>query len=528
MASAGLSSSESEARNLTYGLNQLSPPKKDHPIVQFLKFLAGIFNLLLLICGIVAYIVYAIDPVNNASNVYIGAILLIVAFLNAYIEFYQTQKSQAILESFMNLIPAQCYVIRDGATKQVATSKLTMGDVVYIRAGDKIPADLVLFACTDLKVDNSSLTGEAEPQVRTVHNALRNPLEASNLVFNGTLAVNGDGYGVVVRTGDRTVIGQIAYMTSTEERRFSPMSQEIDHFVLVVGIFAGIVTLVFFLVAKLSKGLDWATTINFAIGTFTGFVPQGLPATVTILLTLAAKRMSQRNVLVKDLQGVETLGAITLLATDKTGTLTRNQMTVAYIWSGAKLFLAQAPAGGPNAEMLDASLPAPSELLHMSLLCSRARFESNVGPVGTRVVLGDATEAALLRCAAQKLVDWEKALDRFPKVFEVPFNSENKWALTIHRKEHATGALMLYLKGAPERVLSLCSTFHDGTGIVPMTKEFKTAFGDMYKLMASKGQRVLAFAALALSGDAFPATFEFKRDPANYPKVPICFNRRKT
>ena len=399
------------------------------------------------------------------------------------------------------------------------------GDIVYVRSGDKLPADIILFYATEFKVDNSSLTGEAEPQERITKNTHANPLEATNLAFNGTLAVNGEAYGIVVRTGDHTVIGQIASLTSNEERRDSPMSQEIDHFVKIIASVAAVVAIVFFIIALLVQKTTVAAAVNFAIGTFVSFVPEGLPATVTFLLTMAAKKMSGRNVLVKDLQGVETLGAITLLATDKTGTLTRNQMTVTYVWTGDKIFFAQSQSSieMQYAAKLDKANKGVDEILHISTLCSRARFESNQGPVQERVVLGDATEAGLLRNAALNMEAFDGIVDKYPKVCEIPFNSTNKWALTIHKKAHATGSLMLYLKGAPERVLKLCSTFFDGKNAIPMTQEHKDKFDQTYNFMASKGHRVLAFAAFALPGDQFPESFEFKKDPVNFPQTDLTF-----
>ncbi|KAI8905442.1 hypothetical protein EDD86DRAFT_241269 [Gorgonomyces haynaldii] len=523
--SDGLTVEEAKQRLIRNGPNALTPPKKRPAILQFLDALLGLFNLMLLISGIACYILYGIDPVGNASNVYIGGILLGVAFINAYIEFYQVRKSQAILESFLNLIPAKCYVIRDKATIQISAADLVYGDVVYIRSGDKVPADVILFSVTDLKVDNSSLTGESEPQERLVKNTQQNPLEATNIAFNGTLAVNGEGYGIVVRTGDNTVIGQIASLTANEERRDSPMSQEITHFVHIIASVAAIVALIFFIVAITAKGQSIGGGINFAIGTFISFVPEGLPATVTILLTIAAKKMADRKVLVKDLQGVETLGAITLLATDKTGTLTRNQMTVTYVWTGLKLFFATSQSASETqvAAPLDNSHEGVDEILHMSVLCSRARFEKDEGPINERPVLGDATEAGLLRNAALKLPEFDKALEKYPKVFEIPFNSTNKWAMTIHRKKHSNGHFMIYLKGAPERVLKLCSTFFDGKQAIPLTEEHTAAFDKTYKFMASKGHRVLAFSALALPGDKFPEDFVFSKDPLNFPQENLTF-----
>ncbi|KAJ3351292.1 hypothetical protein HDU83_009019 [Entophlyctis luteolus] len=526
--SLGLTTAEAAKRLLENGPNCLTPPKKRHWLLRFLDILLGLFNMMLIVSGIACYILLGINYAENYQNTYLGAILLFVAFGNAAIEFFQMQKAAAILESFLNLIPSQCYVIRDGQTIQIAAKDLVLGDLVVIRSGDKIPADLLIIASTELKVDNSSLTGESDPQERSKRNTFENPLEATNLAFNSTLAVVGNGYGIVVRTGDNTVIGRIASLTANEERRESPLSVEIESFVKLIAGVAAVTAVVFFIVAMTAKNEGISNSLNFAIGTFVSFVPEGLPATVTMLLSLAAARMAKRQVLCKDLQGVETLGAITLLATDKTGTLTRNQMTVTYIWTGLKLYTAQAIAEGSE----DARIATPfnadandacNELIHAATLNPTAKFTSKEGPVATREILGDATEAGLIRFAAVKLPNFDNAHDRFPKTFEIPFNSSNKWAMTIHKKKHATGSLMLYIKGAPERVLKLCTTIHSGTSTVPFTAEHNTQFEEMYTMFASKGHRVLAFACLALPGDKFPENFEFVKDPVNYPTTGFTF-----
>lgn len=150
-----------------------------------------------------------------------------VSLLNAFIEFYQEQKSQALLDSFLDMVPAKCMAIRDGKVQQIPAADLVVGDVVLIRMGDKVPADLHIFSATDLKVDNSPLTGESDPQERGPHNTQKNVFEAENIIFNGTLAVSGEGYGIVVRTGDSTVLGQIAGLTAGETKMDSPLSQEV-------------------------------------------------------------------------------------------------------------------------------------------------------------------------------------------------------------------------------------------------------------------------------------------------------------
>ncbi|TPX40659.1 hypothetical protein SeLEV6574_g06497 [Synchytrium endobioticum] len=525
--SPGLTNEEAQVRLERDGPNQLTPPTKRHWVLRFLDILLGLFNLMLLISGVAAYILYGIDPVNNFQNVYLGAILIGVAFLNAFIEFYQIQKSQSILESFLNLIPSKSYVVRAGKLSQISASELVKGDVVYIKMGDKVPADVLLFSCNELKVDNSSLTGEAEPQERSKTNTMKAPLEATNLVFNGTLAVNGDGYGIVIRTGDDTVIGQIASLTSNEQRRSSPLSTEINHFVHIIAAVAAVVAIIFFLVGMTAKNLGFSYSLNFAIGTFVSFVPEGLPATVTMLLTFAAKRMAVRNVLVKDLQGVETLGAITMLATDKTGTLTRNQMTVTYMWTGGIRYYAQGKdlptAEQGHSTLLDIGTTGVAELLYMSALCSRAKFDRDDVPVDQRQVIGDATEAGLLRCAATRLDSFDTLPRTFPKVFEIPFNSENKWHLTVHKKGHDSGDMMLYIKGAPERLLRLCDKIWNGREITSLTDADKANFEETYKFMASKGHRVLAFAGLPLPREHYTADYEFTKEPANYPQTGFVF-----
>ncbi|KAG0056105.1 hypothetical protein BGZ83_006366 [Gryganskiella cystojenkinii] len=524
--SKGLDSAVAAQRLIENGPNILSPPKQVSAFVKFFRCLTSLFNLLLILAGILNYILLAVDPKGNKVNTYLGAILIIVAFLNAAIEFYQAQKSAAVLQSFLNLMPQKCFVVRDGKSIQIPASDLVLGDVVFARMGDKIPADIMIYACTDMKVDNSSLTGETDPQDRSTMNDHKNPLEARNLCFNGSLVINGEGYGLVIRTGDNTVLGQIAGLTAGEDAGKSPLSREIDDFVKIIASIAITTAIVFFLIGyfavyrKQSGGIS--STLNFAIGVFVAWVPEGLPATVTMLLTIAAKRMAAQNVLVKDLTGVETLGAITLLATDKTGTLTRNQMTVTNIWSSQNMYSAfrsAANAGSP----FDASSPGIPEVLSIAALCSRAKFDRTDVPIAQRQVLGDATESGLLRFASANIGNFDQLTDLYPKVFEVPFNSENKWAMTIHDKEHAHGRFTLLIKGAPERILRLCSTILMNGEAIPLTEEHSKAYDEMYALMASKGHRVLAFAQFLLPRDQYPDNHVFDKEKKNYPTTNLTF-----
>ncbi|KAI0035024.1 aminophospholipid-transporting P-type ATPase [Vararia minispora EC-137] len=527
-SSYGLTVEDAAARLKADGPNMLTPPKKKSALQKYIDCLLTMFNIILIIAGILEYILLGIDFKNNFANTYLGGILIAVAFLNAFIEFYQLQKSEAILASFLAMIPPTCHVIRDGTLTSIPAANLVKGDVVLLRVGDKTPADVVLISSTDLKVDNSSLTGESEPQERlpVIHGSVQRPVEAENLVFNSTLVVNGEGYGVVVRTGDHTLIGQIAKLTGSESGNKSPLAVEIAHFVIIVSTVAIIFAIVFFVVGITTayKGRA-AQTVTFAVSVLVAFVPEGLPSTVTLLLSIAAKRMAAQNVLVKDLQGVETLGSLTLLATDKTGTLTRNQMTVTNLWNGIRMYTAFQSNNDEDATaVFSRAEPGMEDMLAIAALNSRIKFDKTDVPFSQRDILGDATETGLARFAGRTLEDYDAYVTKYPKVFEVPFNSTNKWALVIVNKSHRAGFLTLYIKGAPERVLKKCSTYmrEDGS-LASIDDEFRAKYDEAYNYMASRGHRVIGCAQYLCPGDKYPVHFGFSKNEANYPAEDYIF-----
>ncbi|KAA1477717.1 aminophospholipid-transporting P-type ATPase [Dentipellis sp. KUC8613] len=533
-ASFGLSGDEAATRLKNDGPNSLTPPKKKSALQKYIDCLLSMFNIILIIAGILEYVLLGIDFKDNFANTYLGGILIAVAFLNAFIEFYQLQKSEAILASFLAMIPPSCRVVRDGTLTSIPAANLVKGDVVLIRVGDKTPADLVLFAATDLKVDNSSLTGESEPQERmpNLEGSPARPVEAENLVFNSTLVVNGEAWGVVVRTGDHTLIGQIAALTGGETGNQSPLGVEIARFVMMVSIIAIIFAVVFFVVGITTayKGKA-AQTVTFAVSILVAFVPEGLPSVVTLLLSIAAKRMAAQNVLVKDLQGVETLGSLTdavpqltLLATDKTGTLTRNQMTVTNLWNGDKMYSAfQSNNDEQDTESFSLDAPNMREFVAIAVLNSRIKFDRTDVPFTKREIMGDATETGLTRFAGRTLGDYDAYHKSHAKVFEVPFNSTNKWALVIVEKAHEGGDLSVYMKGAPERVLAKCTTYLKDGKAVLIDDEFKANYDAAYDYMASRGHRVIGCAQSLLPRDKYPKDYAFSKKDANYPSSEYCF-----
>lgn len=406
-----------------------------------------------------------------------------------------------------------CKVIRGGGILTVETTTVVLGDLVMLDLGDQIPADLRLVSCRDMKLDNSSITGESEPQERSLRNTATNILEATNMAFSGSKVMSGNGIGVVVRTGDHSMLGSIANLTLNSKKRVSQLTIETGVFVKRTAVVAFVVAVIFFIFGIVSD-FGVGITFSFAIGTFVAFIPQGLPVTVTLVLTIAAKRLAERNVLVKDLQAVETLGSITVLATDKTGTLTQNKMTVVSVWINNAVHEAQPDK--PEQQFVDPATANFAALLQVASLCGKSKFNplDKEKPIGERELHGDATEVGIVRFAC-RYVDVQDEVDTHVRPFEIPFNSANKWHLTVVQAPHETGQYRMLIKGAPERIKSMCATIRDGDRAIPWNTERSSAFDTAYEGFASKGRRVLAFAQCKLPGDQYPEGFEF--DAENIP-----------
>ncbi|KDE09552.1 hypothetical protein MVLG_00448 [Microbotryum lychnidis-dioicae p1A1 Lamole] len=519
--SKGLTSAVAAERLRTNGPNALTPPVRKSGLRKYLESLSSLFNILLIVAGILEYILLGVDFKDNKPNEYIGGILIAVAFVNAGIDYYQIAKAEAVLAGFLSLVPATCTVVRDGQISQIPAADLVLGDCVLIRMGDKTPADVFIFSAVSCSVDNSSLTGEAEPQKRVVvpqGDKAKRAAEAQNLLFNTTLVVSGEAWGVCIRTGDNTFIGSIASLTSNQSEKKSPLATEIDRFVKLLSSVAIFTAILFFIVGitTVYKG-QAAATVTFAITILVAWIPEGLPATVTLLLSIAAQRMAKRQVLVKDLQGVETLGSLTMLATDKTGTLTRNQMTVTNVWTGEVFYTDNAV----HAESSERSLaPQDIGIAETILICalnSKIKFNRTDIPFSERELLGDATETGLTRFSAKHLASYDDTRAEFPQVFAIPFNSTDKAATVVVKKQHATGHLTLYLKGAPERVLARCSTYLGSDGSLRQVDDaFNAAYTVAYDAMAHKGHRVIGCAQLQLADADVPEGFDFEENKSMF------------
>merc|ERR1719507_1585533 len=318
-----------------HGPNALSPPPTRPEWVKFLQALFGGFAMLLWLGAVLCFIAYSIQASTMEQppddNLYLGVVLSAVVVITGVFSYYQESKSSKIMESFKNMVPQYALCLREGEKVTIPATELTLGDIIEVKFGDRMPADMRVLEARAFKVDNSSLTGESEPQSRSSEFTHENPLETKNLAFFSTNAVEGTCVGVVVHIGDNTVMGRIAGLASGLDTGDTPIAKEIAHFIHLITGVAVFLGVTFFIIAII-LGYNWLDAVIFLIGIIVANVPEGLLATVTVCLTLTAKRMASKNCLVKNLEAVETLGSTSTICSDKTGTLTQNRMTVAHLW----------------------------------------------------------------------------------------------------------------------------------------------------------------------------------------------------
>ncbi|TMW56227.1 hypothetical protein Poli38472_008875 [Pythium oligandrum] len=534
----GMTLDNVDMRRETEGLNVLTPPKKVPEWIKYWRELTGFFCLLLWAGSIMCFVSYAIQ--YSVDNLYLGVILALVVWITGTFSYIQNYQSNNLMESFKNMMPTMITVIREGKAQKIDASLLVRGDVVVLKGGDKVPADIRLIECSDdLTVDNSSLTGEPEPLKRIPECTDENPLETKNLCFFGTFIPQGNGRGIVVNIGDKTVMGRIAKLATSTGDEQTPIAKEIDHFVHVIAAVATAIGLFFFIIGFVI-GTDFVSNLVFMIGVIVANVPEGLLATVTVCLSLAARRMAGKSMLVKNLQGVETLGSTTAICSDKTGTLTQNVMTVANIVYDNKIWDCECsitPAG--NYSLNDVSF---ARLQRCATLCNNAVFDEDSKyerivrgagaemtivrgeplPIKTGLkvnweTIGDASEAAMIKfCQDKKDVILYR--NENPKIKEIPFNSKNKFQVSIHKQDlSGTEPLLLVMKGAPERILSRCTTVLLNGEEAELTADRLAEIEKLQLDLSKRGMRVLGFCEKILDSARYPADYQFNTDNPNFP-----------
>ncbi|XP_068384567.1 potassium-transporting ATPase alpha chain 1 isoform X1 [Eschrichtius robustus] len=527
-ATKGLSASLAAELLLRDGPNALRPPRGTPEYVKFARQLAGGLQCLMWVAAAICLIAFAIQAsegdLTTDDNLYLALALIAVVVVTGCFGYYQEFKSTNIIASFKNLVPQQATVIRDGDKFQINADQLVVGDLVEMKGGDRVPADIRILQAQGCKVDNSSLTGESEPQTRSPECTHESPLETRNIAFFSTMCLEGTAQGLVVSTGDRTIIGRIASLASGVENEKTPIAIEIEHFVDIIAGLAILFGATFFIVA-MCIGYTFLRAMVFFMAIVVAYVPEGLLATVTVCLSLTAKRLASKNCVVKNLEAVETLGSTSVICSDKTGTLTQNRMTVSHLWFDNHIHSADTTED-QSGQTFDQSSETWRALCRVLTLCNRAAFKSgqDAVPVPKRIVIGDASETALLKFSELTLGNAMGYRERFPKVCEIPFNSTNKFQLSIHTLEDPRDPRhVLVMKGAPERVLERCSSILIKGQELPLDEQWREAFQTAYLSLGGLGERVLGFCQLYLSEKDYPHGYAFDVEDMNFPTSGLCF-----
>lgn len=472
---AGLAAHEAGLRLKREGPNELKQRKKEPELVKFLRQMTNLFALLLWGGAGLSFMAEWVRP--GEGNIYIAFALVGVVLLNGAFTYYQGRKAEAIMAGFRDMLPQMARILRDGVWLDAPAALLVRGDVILLEEGRRVPADARLFEVSGLKVDNSSLTGESEPQLRTIHHTDKRLLESRNVVFSGTTVQSGEGKGVVFATGMKSQIGRTADLTQTVSAQEIPIRREIQHFTRIISAIAIVMGLAVFLFSFFLLDNPFLAKLIFAIGIIVANVPEGLLPTVTLCLSIAARRMADNQALVKNLESVETLGCTTVICTDKTGTLTQNRMEV------KRLFLNECIHTEADAKFEKEEL---EKLLMAAMLCNNA-YPGGEGGAGFS---GDPTEVALLEFAA-RFHDVHAFQGLHGRLYEEPFTAGSKLMATINL---VNGVQTACLKGAPDVAIALCGSILIDGEPQAMTDEHRQAYIAAYEEFARKGERVLLFA----------------------------------
>ncbi len=501
----GLSDGQVEDRRTLYGSNQLAEPPHEPAWRKVLGFITHPMALLLWVAGGIAF------GLHEPS---LAVIIWIVVLVNGAFSYWREYRAEQATEALKHLLPSYTRVVRAGVEAKLATSELVPGDLLILAEGDNIPADARVIEEYGLRTNNAVLTGEAVPGRKIADASIQNGIsevERPNLVFAGTSVVSGTGRAVVYATGMLTQFGRIVRLTQAVREVPSRLQQEMTRLTRTISLIAVALGAIVFAVGIVDVNLGINEAFILALGIIVAAIPEGLPATVTLSLANAVQRLAQKGVLVKKLSILETLDHVSVICTDKSGTLTQNQMTVRQVWVGGKPLVVTGTGYDPTGEFI----PSPGTeaakndlraLLTAAMLCNNARLTPPSAGQPHWTVLGDQTEAAL-RVAALKSGLTEETLDKsLLRIHEIPFDARRKRMSTIHQVrqndgvfgEVETGQQIAFIKGAPREVLQLCTHIRVQSEILPLDNNWRTrvlAANDDY---ARGALRVLALAYHAL------------------------------
>jgi Ca2+-transporting ATPase len=478
----GLTDEEAKQRLAQYGPNKLSEEEKINKFKIFLHQFTSPLIYILLIAGVVT--IFLKEYVDS------GVIFSIV-ILNAIIGFIQEFKAEESVRALKKMVVPKAKVLRDSKEKEINSEELVPGDIVLLASGVRVPADVRLFKTIELRIDESMLTGESIPSekiISPIKEANLTPGDQKNMAFMGTVVVNGRAKSIVVETGGSTVLGSIAREVKGIGLVKAPLQEKIHHFAKAIGFLVmGASTLLFLigLFVGESAKVMFMTAVAAAVAT----IPEGLPIVVTIALAIGVARMARQNAIIRKLPAAETLGSTNVIGSDKTGTLTKNEMTIKLIYDGKHTYEVTGSGYDPKGEILHEGMPVDSKemkhlihVLRIGLLCN----ESNIYQEDSQYkVDGDPTEGALIVSAMKTELNPEEEKEKYGQIAIVPFESDYGYMATLHKHR---GRKIIFVKGAPERVLEMCIQSADGMEL--KKKDILHVANDF----AKEGLRVLSFA----------------------------------
>ena len=483
----GLSAEEAEARKKRFGPNRLAAaPKRS----EFLRFLSQFNNLLIYVLLAAAALATIIGHTVDA------VVVLAVVLLNAIIGYVQEGRAERALEAIRGMIDPRATVIREGRRTTIAAEDIVPGDLVLLEPGDRVPADLRLIRTRNLRLDEAALTGELVPVDKAIApTAAEAPLgDRISMAFSGTFVASGNGTGVVVATATASELGHISTLVGTVETLTTPLLRQMNELARKLTVIILVVSAAVFIFAVLVRFYHWQEAFMVMIGLAVAAIPEGLPAVMTITLAIGVQRMAARNAIVRRLPAVETLGSVSVICTDKTGTLTRNEMTVRTALTTEGRFEVSGAGYRPEGEFeLDgkpveaAAHPTLMDAARAALLCNDAELRK---VEGIWTVQGDPMEGALVTLGVKAGHDAGLLRKQLPRTDEIPFDTQHQFMATLHHS-HEDGTAFAYIKGAPERLLAMCSRQRGVSGDEPLDRDFWRQQTDA---IARQGRRMLAVA----------------------------------
>ncbi|MCZ2733765.1 cation-translocating P-type ATPase [Lacticaseibacillus rhamnosus] len=488
--STGLSQQEASTRLAKYGENTITREKQASQLLIFLKNFTSVMAILLWVSGFVAIL---------SGTLELGIAIWLVNIINGIFSYWQEHEAQKATNSLMKMLPTYTQVYRDGKLQQVNATQIVPGDVFNLQAGNAVPVDARLIKATSVQVDQSALTGESVPESKKVaFDAGQGEFAESNLVYAGTTVGAGTATAVAFATGMHTEFGQIAALTQQQKRSLSPLQLELNRLTKQISLIAISLGVLFFVAAIFFVHYPVAQSFIFALGMIVAFIPEGLLPTVTLSLAQGVQRMAKKHALLKDLNSVETLGETTVICSDKTGTLTQNQMTVDHVWTPAHAYTVTGQGYVNNGEIQlngqpihYGSDPDLDLLIRLVAFNNDTEVEPAKGKARPKI-LGTPTEASLVILAQKSGIDTNAYTQKFPRLKELPFDSDRKRMTTIH--QHDPQTLSICTKGSLSDLLPHCDTIQENGKVRPLTQADKDAIDAANRKYATLGLRSIATA----------------------------------